>query len=386
LDEDEDEDEDEGEDEDEQEQEQEWECDGNRASDRGHQSPKTDHEKPARKMIREAIARLVENKALTHDEAHETLREIMSGEATPAQIASFITALRIRGETAEVIAGSARAMREKFTAVESTGLVVDTCGTGGDGAHTFNISTAAAFVTAGAGVSVAKHGNRGVSSKCGSADVLEALGVNLSVSSEKMARCLREIGIAFLFAPSLHPAMKHAIGPRREIGIRTIFNILGPLSNPAGARRGVLGVYSRALVPTMAQAAASLGAQRLFVVHGHDGLDEITTTAATTIAEVRNGEVDTYELNPHDVGLPMARPADLAGGDPSRNAEIVREILKGMKGPGRDIVLLNAAAAIVAGEKASDLRQGIAAASHAIDSGAAMGKLAALVDLTRAST
>lgn len=335
-------------------------------------------------MIRDAIAKLVEGAPLTHDEAHQTLREIMAGEATPAQIASFITALRIRGETPDIIAGSARAMREKFTAVAAPDLVVDTCGTGGDGAHTFNISTASAFVAAGAGVTVAKHGNRSVSSRCGSADVLEALGVNVGVSADQMAACLRDIGIAFLFAPGLHPAMKHAIGPRKEIGIRTIFNILGPLSNPAGAKRGVIGVYARALVPVMARAAASLGAQRLFVVHGHDGLDEITTTTSTTVAEVRDGAVREYELHPRDAGLPTASPADLVGGDPAQNAEIIRDLLGGAPGPKRDIVLLNAAAAIVSSGRAADLREGVAAAAAAVDSGAARRKLEQLAAMTRA--
>ena len=336
-------------------------------------------------MIREAIAKLVDNQTLTHDEAHATLREIMAGEATPAQIAAFITALRIRGETPEIIAGSARAMREKFTAVHTPeGIVVDTCGTGGDGLHTFNISTAAAFVVAGAGVVVAKHGNRSVSSKSGSADVLESLGVNIGVSSDIMERCLRDIGIAFLFAPSLHPAMKHAIGPRREIGIRTIFNILGPLSNPAGARHGVLGVYHRDLVPTLARAASALDVQHLFVVHGHDGLDEITTTTTSSIAIVRGSNVDLIELDPSSLGLTRARPADLAGGDPTYNASIIRDILAGQKGPKRDITLLNAAAAIVAGGQARDLQEGMAVAARAVDSGAAQQKLEQLIAATRA--
>ncbi len=336
-------------------------------------------------MIREAIAKLVDQKPLTHDEAHATLREIMSGEATPAQIASFITALRIRGETPEVIAGSARAMREKLTAIHTpSGVVVDTCGTGGDGLHTFNISTTAAFVVAGAGVVVAKHGNRSVSSKSGSADVLEALGINIGAPPEVMERCLREVGIAFLFAPSLHPAMKHAIGPRREIGIRTIFNILGPLANPAGARFGVLGVYHRDLVPSLARAASALDAEHLFVVHGHDGLDEITTTTTTTVAEVRGSRVELSELDPGDLGIPKARPTDLTGGDPAFNAQIVHAILAGRPGPQRDIVLLNAAAAIVAGGKARDLADGLAVAARSVDGGAARGKLDQLIAATRA--
>ena len=335
-------------------------------------------------MIREAIAKLVDGAALTCGEAQATLAEIMGGEATPAQIAAFITALRLRGETPEVIAGCARAMREKCTPVDAGGgIVVDTCGTGGDGAHTFNISTASALVAAGAGVRVAKHGNRSVSSKCGSADVLAELGVNLNASPAVMTECLREIGIAFLFAPALHPAMKHAIGPRREIGIRTIFNILGPLSNPAGARHGVLGVYSRALVPVMAEAAAELGAERLFVVHGSDGLDEITLTGPTFVGEVAEGRTRAYELTPDEAGLARCAPGDLAGGDARANAEILRAILGGAPGPRRDIVLLNSAAAIVAGGMAAGFREGSEAAARSIDSGAAAAKLAALAERTR---
>ena len=334
-------------------------------------------------MIRDAIAKLAEGRALTRDEAHATMLEIMNGEATPAQIASYITALRIRGESADVIAGSAAGMREKFTAVPAPGeVVVDTCGTGGDGAHTFNISTASALVAAGAGVTVAKHGNRSVSSKCGSADVLAALGVKIDAAPEVMAECLKSVGIAFLFAPVLHPAMKHAIGPRREMGIRTIFNILGPLSNPAGAKYGVLGVYHRDLVTTLAQAAAALGAQHLFVVHGSDGLDEITTTGPSFVAEVRDGTLKTYDLSPNDVGLDTAQAKYLVGGEPPENAETIRRLLSGEKGPKRDIVLLNAAAAIVAGQKARDLKEGVASAAKAIDSGAAKQKLEKLAELT----
>ena len=337
-------------------------------------------------MIREAIAALADGRRPTRAEACAVMLEIMSGDATPAQIAAYITALRIRGETADVIAGSAEAMRQKFTAVDAGGgIVADTCGTGGDGAHTFNISTCAAFVAAGAGVKIAKHGNRSVSSQCGSADVLAALGVNLAAGADVMARCLREIGIAFLFAPALHPAMKFAIGPRREIGIRSIFNILGPLSNPAGAQYGVLGVYAAALVPVLARAAAELGAQHLFVVHGRDGLDEITTTAPTLVAEVVAGAVREYELEPRDLGLPRCAPADLAGGDAAANAAFVRGVLAGEPGPRRDIVLLNAAAVLVAGQQARDLQEGLAAAAAAVASGAARRKLEALVALTRAA-
>jgi anthranilate phosphoribosyltransferase len=335
-------------------------------------------------MIREAIAKLVENQPLTREDALQSVRDIMGGIATPAQIASYITALRIRGETADVIAGSAQAMREHFTPVERPGeIIIDTCGTGGDGAHTFNISTAVAFVAAGAGAIVAKHGNRSVSSRSGSADVLEALGVNIGVDASVMSRCLREIGIAFLFAPSLHPAMKHAIGPRKEIGIRTIFNILGPLSNPAGARHGVIGVYSKHLVPVLAEAAAKLGAQHLFVVHGSDGLDEFTTTGISHVAEVRDGQVKLYDVNPRELGIPVVHRNDLGGGTPQENAAIIRRILDGEKFPGRDIVVLNAAAALVAGQKASTLKAGIKLAEQSLDSGAARQKLEALAAATR---
>ena len=334
-------------------------------------------------MIREAISKLVEGDMPTREEAYETLREIMAGEASPAQIASFITALRIRGETADVIAGATQAMRENFTKIDPHAeLVVDTCGTGGDGAHTFNISTAAALVAAGAGVIVAKHGNRSVSSRCGSADVLASLGVNITIEPTAMSACLAEVGIAFLFAPALHPAMKHAIGPRKDIGIRTIFNILGPLSNPAGAQYGVLGVYHRDLVAVMAEALAGLNAQRMFVVHGDDGLDEITTTTATTVGEVNRGTVRVYEIRPEDFGIAPARADDLRGGSPEDNTHILRAILAGEKGPKRDIVLLNAAAAIVAGEKAKDWQEGLQRAAEAIDSGAAQTKLERLIEFT----
>jgi anthranilate phosphoribosyltransferase len=262
---------------------------------------------------------------------------------------------------------------------------VDTCGTGGDGAHTFNISTTAAFIAAGAGVPVAKHGNRGVSSKSGSADVLTALGVKIDVAPETMAGCLDEIGIAFLFAPTLHPAMKYAIGPRRQLGIRTLFNILGPLTNPAGARRGVLGVYNAELAPLMAEAAAALGAVRLLVVHGSDGLDEITTTGTSKIAEIWDGNLRLYEFNPEEqAGIPRADSAALKGGDPDENARITRAILEGEKGPRRNISALNAAAAILAADRADDWREAVNLAKQSIDSGAAKAKLEALIARTNA--
>jgi len=337
-------------------------------------------------MIKASISKLAAGEPLSRAEAHAAMLAIMEGEATPAQIASYITALRIRGETPDIIAGSVEAMREKSTPIKGThAVIVDTCGTGGDGRHTFNVSTAAAFATAGAGVAVAKHGNKGVSSKCGSADVLEALGVNIAVTPERMAAALNEIGIAFLFAPALHPAMKHAIGPRREIGIRTIFNILGPLSNPAGANCGVLGVYDERLVGSLARAAAELGSRHVFVVHGADGLDEISTTAATAVAEVREGDVRMYRIAPEDVGLPRAALDDLAGGEPEDNARLLRDVLSGRPGAHRDIVLFNASAAIVAGGKAQNLSDGVKAAARSIDSGAAGNKLEALIAHTRAA-
>lgn len=337
-------------------------------------------------MIQDMIAKLADGGLPTRDEAYQTLKEIMGGEATPAQIAAFITALRIRGETADIIAGATQAMRENFTPVDPHhDTVVDTCGTGGDGAHTFNISTGAALVAAGAGAIVAKHGNKSVSSRCGSADVLAALGVNVAIDSARMSACLGKVGIAFLFAPALHPAMKHAIGPRKEIGIRTIFNILGPLSNPAGAQHGVLGVYQRALVPVMAEALAELNARRMFVVHGEDGLDEITTTAATFIGEVNEGKVSNYTITPEEVGLSRATAKDLQGGDPEENARLLQAILQGEKGPRRDIVVLNAAAALQAGGKAGDWKDAIGLAESAIDSGAAKAKLDQLVAFTNAS-
>lgn len=335
-------------------------------------------------MIREAIAKLVEGQMISGHEALLVMREIMTGETTPAQIAAYLTALRMRGETPEVIAGSAKAMREHFTFIEPhADVVVDTCGTGGDSAHTFNISTTVALVAAGAGITVAKHGNRSVSSKSGSADVLEALGINLAAPPEVMSACLKEIGIAFLFAPALHPAMKHAIGPRKEIGIRSIFNILGPLANPSNAKYGMLGVYSEHLVPVLAEAAASLGARHLFIVHGQDGLDEVTLTGLTDLAEVVDGNVTTSTLDPRDYGFALCTREDLTGGNPEHNATIIRSILDGGKGPHRDIVILNAALAIVAGQKAASIEEGIRAAAASIDSGKAKEKLDQLAARTR---
>ncbi len=334
-------------------------------------------------MIREAIASLAEGEVLDGEQAYETFKEIMSGETSESQIAAFITALRIRGESADVISGCARAMREKFVYVDPhADDAIDIVGTGGDGAQTFNISTASAIVAAARGITVAKHGNRNVSSKCGSADVLKALGVNIDIAPAKMEVCLERIGIAFLFAPTLHPAMKYAIGPRREIGIRTIFNILGPLCNPSKTRRGLMGVYSQELLPVMAEAAMQLGAEHLLVVHARDGLDEITTTDKTLVCEIKDGEMSSYEIDPIRFDIPRSKPADLRGGEPDENADIVRKIIAGEQGPRRAIVELNAGAAIYTAGRADSIAGGIELARAAIDSGASAQKLREWVDIT----
>lgn len=338
-------------------------------------------------MIQETIKALVEGKTLSRDTAYQALVDILRGEATPAQIGAFITAVRMHGETPEIIAGAAQAMRENMVKIRCDDPnAVDIVGTGGDGAHTFNISTASAFVTAGAGVTVAKHGSYGVSSKCGAANVLSELGINLQYSPQKMEECLEKIGIAFLFAPALHPAMKHAVGPRKELGFWSLFNILGPLCNPAGVKNGVLGVFSKELVPVIADACAQLGASHLFVVRGNDGLDEITTTTTTLVTEIRRGKLETYEVQPAGLELPPARTADITGGEPAENGAIVRAILSGQeKGPKRDIVLLNAAFAIMAGGKAKTPPEGIQLAAESIDSGAALAKLTQLAEASQQS-
>jgi anthranilate phosphoribosyltransferase len=327
----------------------------------------------------------------------EVMDQIMSGEATPAQIGAFITALRMKGETVEEITGAARVMRDKVTPIRvgrnvldmdrddinlDQESILDTCGTGGSGTNTFNISTTVAFVVSALGVKVAKHGNRSVSSCCGSADVLEALGVNLNVTPETVERCINEIGIGFLFAPALHGAMKHAIGPRREIGIRTIFNILGPLTNPAGAGCQVLGVYRGDLVEKLAHVLKNLGCRRGFVVHGMDGMDEITLTTETKMAEVTPEKVVVKTLQPEDLGLTRCRMSDLRGGDASENAAIVRAVLAGEKGPKRDIVLVNTAFGLVAAGKAASPEEGLRMAAESIDSGRAMEQLQKLIKMT----
>ncbi len=331
-------------------------------------------------MIKDAINKVVNNESLSREESTSAMNEIMSGEATPAQIASFITALRMKGETIDEITGCAKVMREKVTVIKTnSGDVVDTCGTGGDGSHTFNISTISALVAAGAGVCIAKHGNRAVSSDCGSADVLKALGVNIEADADKVAKCVDEVGIGFLFASLLHPAMKHAITPRREIGIRTLFNILGPLTNPAGAKYQVLGVYDAKLTEPLAHVLKNLGSKHVFVVHGADGLDEITITDKTIISELKNGEVRSYVIDPEDFGIPRADKSELIGGNIDENARIALDILQGEKSAKRNIVLLNAGTAIVVGGKASDLEEGIRLAEESIDSGKALQKLEMLI-------
>jgi anthranilate phosphoribosyltransferase len=333
--------------------------------------------------IKEAIAYVLDGRNLTEAEAEAVMEQIMNGEATPAQIGGFLIALRVKGETVEEVAGFARAMRHNAVSVKPRHpFVIDTCGTGGDGAGTFNISTVAAFVVAGAGLPVAKHGNRSVSSKCGSADLLEALGVNLDLSPAGVAACIDEVGIGFLYAPHLHPAMKHAIGPRREMGVRTVFNILGPLTNPAGAQAQVLGVYDAALTEMMAHVLDLLGSRAAFVVHGAGGLDELSTIGPNRVTQLRDDRVQTFSLDPQDLGLPRATLSDLKGGDPEENAAIACDILDGEPGARRDVVLLNASAALVAGGIADDLSHGLDLAADSIDSGAARAKLDALVAFT----
>ena len=336
-------------------------------------------------MIREAIDRAVGRVDLPEEEMMAAMEEIMNGDATPAQIGSLITALRMKGETVEEVTGAARIMRQKAARVNACArTVVDTCGTGGDKLGTFNISTATAFVVAAAGIVVAKHGNRAVSSGCGSADVLEALGVNISVDQEIVEECLQQIGIGFLFAPKLHGAMKYAIGPRREIGIRTIFNMLGPLTNPAGATAQLLGVYDPKLTEMFADVLKNMGTKRAFVVHGADGLVEVTVTGETRVAELNDGIVRTYNIHPKDYIGKTYPLRDLRGGDPAENARILGGVLSGKPGACRDVVLLNAALAIVAGEKAADIREGLRVAAECIDSGAAVKKLQALIEMSNA--
>lgn len=329
-------------------------------------------------MIKDAIKMAVEKKDLSESEAIAAMNEIMNGDATSGQVASFLTAMRMKGETVEEITGFVKVMREKAVKVKpQTTDLLDTCGTGGDKLNTFNISTTATFVIVGAGVKVAKHGNRAASSTCGSADVLEALGVNLKLTAEQAALCIDNVGIGFLFAPSLHPAMKNAVGPRKEIGIRTFFNMLGPMTNPADAQRQIIGVFSPDVTETMALVLKSLGTKRAMIFHGMAGLDEMSTLGETKISELKNGDVNTYTMLPGDVGLKVATIEQLAAGNGGivDNVNSMMEVLDGKKGAKRDIVLLNAAAALVVAEKANDLRNGIEIAAESIDSGKAMDAL-----------
>jgi anthranilate phosphoribosyltransferase len=354
-------------------------------------------------MILDALHRIANHRqSLSRDEARALMTEILTGQCSDAQIAALLVALHMKGETVEEIVGFAEAIRAAATPLElqsgsvldasGTGRdalwdsLVDTCGTGGDASGTFNISTATAFVVAGAGVRVAKHGNRSVTSKCGSADVIEALGVNITLPPPQIAACLQEVGIAFLFAPAMHSAMKYVQAARRELRLRTVFNLLGPLTNPARATCQVVGVYSADLVEKLAEALSMLGLRRALVVHGSDGLDEITITGATRIAELRDGQVHSYEVTPEEFGLPRATLEDICGGDAAHNAALIREVLAGKKSARRNIVLLNAAAALVAAGRADHLRDAVPLVAKAIDSGAALAKLQALIAFTTART
>ncbi len=332
--------------------------------------------------IKPFIARVATGASLTEDEACTVFSAMMDGDVTPAQMGAFLMALRVRGETVEEITGGARVMREKALRVTAPDGAIDTCGTGGDGSGSYNISTAVALVVAALGVPVAKHGNRALSSKSGSAEVLHQLGVNIDREPAVLERCLAGAGITFLMAPRHHTAMRH-VGPVRvELGTRTIFNLLGPLSNPAGASRQLLGVFDGKWVVPMAQVLRNLGSTAVWVVHGEDGLDEITTTAATRVAELRDGRIREFSITPEDAGLPYARPEALKGGDPAHNAAALRALLDGAPGAYRDIVLLNAAAALIVAGKAPDLRAGVAMAAEALDSGAAKATLNKLVTLS----
>ncbi|MDO8567299.1 MAG: anthranilate phosphoribosyltransferase [Dehalococcoidales bacterium] len=334
-------------------------------------------------MIRESIEILVHGKSLSFEQASAVMEEIMSGQATPAQIAGFVVALRIKGETVDEIAGLASVMRAKAVPVKVTPPVVDTCGTGGDGACSFNISTAAAFVAAGAGLKVAKHGNRAMSSRCGSADVLEALGVKIDLGAEGVAKCLETVGIGFMFAPAFHPAMKYAAGPRREIGIRTVFNILGPLTNPARAESQVIGVPSRELGDKIAAALHLLGTKHSLVVHSLDGIDELSVTGKSLVWEVTNRALPPHEVSPADFGFAKASLDEIKGGSAEENARMLRAVLEGESGARRNVVVMNAAAAILAGNKALDLQKGARLAEAAIDNGQAKEKLKMLVEVSQ---
>lgn len=334
-------------------------------------------------MIKDAILKLSEKIHLSEKEAEEVMLEIMSGTATAAQTAAYLMGLRLKGETEAEITGSVTAMRSKaLRLMAADPLVLDTCGTGGDGLHTFNISTAAAFVVAGGGLTVAKHGGKAVSSRCGSADVLSALGVRVDLPPERVAECINELGLGFLFAPLFHGAMKHCAQVRQDLGIRTLLNIMGPMCNPARAGFQVLGVYDERLMELMARVLLGLGTQHCFIVHGMDGLDEITLTDRTKVSEGKAGVVSTYFVEPKDFGLERVKPRELAGGSAEENAHILREVLQGRSGPRRDIVCVNAAPAFVAGRKAKTLQEGYELACRVVKSGAAYEKLERLIAFT----
>ena len=336
-------------------------------------------------MIQQALGRLLERKDLSREEAREVMSEVMRGEATPGQIGGFLVALRLKGETADEITGCAEAMREHVLPVRpQRDDLVDTAGTGGDAAQTLNISTAAALVAAAAGAAVAKHGNRAVSSASGSADVLEALGFELELEPERIAASIDELGFGFMFAPTHHPAMRHAAPVRRELAARTVFNVLGPLTNPAGARAQVVGVYSPELVHTIAEVLAQLGARRAFVVHGAGGIDELSPAGPNAVCEVRDGRVVERTIDPLELGVPRCRPEALRGGSPAENARAIRHIFAGGDGGRRDAILLNAGGAIAAAGHAEDLREGLEQARAAVDSGAALDRLDALAAYSRA--
>jgi anthranilate phosphoribosyltransferase len=336
-------------------------------------------------MIREAISSAVALNDLTEEQAADVMEEIMSGDATPAQLAAFLTALRLKGETVDEITGMARVMRAKACRIECDGALLDTCGTGGDASRTFNVSTAAAFVAAAAGARVAKHGNRAMSSQCGSADVLEALGANIDLPPEAATACLQRTGFCFMFAPRFHPAMRFAAGPRREIGIRTVFNVLGPLCNPAGASRQVLGVADGALGDKMAHVLVRLGCERAIIVHGEEGLDELSPSGPSQVWEVADGVVREYSVSPPDAGLTIHPLSSVAGGMAEDNARMLRSVLDGERGALRDFTLLNATAGLLAYGLAADLADGVTKAARAIDDGGALAKLERFIEVSNAT-
>jgi anthranilate phosphoribosyltransferase len=329
--------------------------------------------------LKAVIAKVASGAAMSRDEASAVFDRMMSGEATPSQMGGLLMGLRVRGETVDEITGAVTAMRAKMIRVEAPADAIDVVGTGGDASGSYNISTCAAFIVAGCGVPVAKHGNRALSSKSGAADVLQALGVRIDLDPEQISHCIREAGIGFMFAPAHHPATKNVAATRVELGTRTIFNLLGPVSNPAGVRRQMVGVFSRQWVEPIAQVLANLGSQAAWVVHGSDGLDEITTAGSTTVAALENGHVRSFEITPEEAGLQRSRPEALRGGDAETNARALLDVLKGKPGPFRDVALFNAAAALVVAERAHDLRSGVAIAQEAVMSGAATGRLERLI-------